>query len=479
MSQAARARWRGTAVAALVVVATACVPLTRPGTPPPGGGSPPPARTPSGARPPGLPARLGIGLSAAPPDLAASPPGWVATSGVPFDYAYQYLAGGANTGQDWETWNPNAQFPLYYAQSAHARGAIPVFPYYMLLQSSGSCGGCQEAQRDLTNLNTGSLMATYYADFAKLMQRLGGGTYGGVTGYGGTAIVHVEPDLSGYAEQAVLSSPDCYAFCTGSNNDPNQLQASVASSGFADVAGYPDTWRGFNLALLHLRDKYAPNVLLAFHVSNWATRPDIGSDTDPSLNPTTQGDLAGSFAANSGVSSAPANTSTYDLVFNDVDDRDAGYYKYVAGHANAFWDRLNATLPNFTRWEQYLGAITATTGRRAMVWQVPLGNQYFQSENNTTGHYQDNRIEYFFGHPSELVNVGVIGVLYGRGNAGSTTNTDDQGDGVTNPAPVCTNDGLSSGPPVCSNHASTVADDDGGYLRQAAAAYYASPIPVS
>jgi hypothetical protein len=478
MSQAARARWRGTAVAALVVVATACVPLSRPGTPPPGGGSPSPTRTPSGALPTGLPARLGIGLSASPPDLASSPPGWVTSAGIPFDYAYQYLAGGVNTGGGWQTWNSNAQFPLLYAQSAHARGAIPVFPYYMLLQSSGSCGSCGEAQRDLTNLNTASLMATYYADFAKLMQRLGRGTYDTVTGYGGTAIVHVEPDLSGYAEQAVLSGPACYGFCTGANNDPNQLRASVASSGEADVAGYPDTYRGFNLALLHLRDVYAPNVRLAFHVSNWATLRDIGSDTDPSLNATTQGDLAGSFAANSGVSSAPANTSTYDLVFNDVDDRDAGYYKYVAHSPNAFWDRLNVNVPDFARWEQYLDAVTATTGRRAMVWQVPLGNQWFQSENNTTGHYQDNRAEYFFAHPSELINIGVIGVLYGRGNAGSTTNTDDQGDGVTNPASVCTSDGLSSGT-ICSDHPSTVADDDGGYLRQEAAAYYRSPIAVS
>ena len=184
---------------------------------------------------------------------------------------------------------------------------------------------------------------------------------------------------------------------------------------------------------MHLRDLYAPNVKLAFHVSNWATWRDIGSDTDPNLDPVAQGNLAGSFAAASGVSSAPAGTSTYDLVFNDVSDRDAGYYKYVVGRPHAFWDRLNVSLPNFVRWERYLGAITATTGRTAMVWQVPLGNQWAASENNTDGHYQDNRAEYFFGHVNELANVGVIGVLFGRGNGGSTTNTDDKGDGVTNP----------------------------------------------
>jgi hypothetical protein len=480
-----RNRRRLLPVAALVVLgisAAGCLPAaparhdpppaSAPGTPPPPPG-PPPVLAPPRHPPAGLPAHFAIGLAASPPDVASN--GWVAQTGIPFDYAYTYLAGGVNTGTGWETWNANAQYPLFYAQSAHARGAIPVLPYYMLLQSSGPCGSCSEPARDLAHLTSDPVMAAYYADFAKLMQRLGNGTYDGVAGYGGTAVVQVEPDLSGYAEQAVLSAPDCYGHCTGVGNDPNLLQASVASSGFTDVVAYPNTWRGFNLALLHLRDLYAPNVKLAFHVSNWSTWRDIGSDTDPNLDPVAQGNLAGAFAAASGVSSAPAGTSTYDLVFNDVSDRDAGYYKYVLGRAHAFWDRQNVALPDFTRWERYLGAITATTGRSAMVWQVPLGNQWSASENNTDGHYQDNRAEYFFGHVNELANVGVIGVLFGRGNGGSTTNTDDKADGVTNPTPVCTTDGTSSGT-ICANHPATVADDDGGYLRTAAASYFAAPV---
>ncbi|HEV2309176.1 MAG TPA: hypothetical protein VGU73_01525 [Acidimicrobiia bacterium] len=461
----------GVAAAALLVLAAACTPVVAPPPPPP-----PPPRTPPGVVPAGLPAHVGVGLSASPDDL--TPGGWVAGTGVPFDYAYQYLAAGVNTGQGWQTWNSNATFPVLYADAARARGTIPVFSYFMMLQSNGSCGTCGEAQRDLTNLNTPALMDTYYADFATLMQRLGSGTYGGVNGAGGTTIVQVEPDLSGYAEQAVLSAGSCYGFCTGTGNDPTLLRASVASSGYAAAAGYPDTYQGFNLALLHLRDVYAPNVLLAFHVSDWAVLRDIGSDPDPTLSGTGLGQMAGAFAAASGVTSAPANTSTYDLVFNDVDDRDAGYYKYVDGRPNAYWDRLNVTVPDFARWEDYLRAVTATTGRRAMVWQVPLGNQYFDTDNNTPGHYQDNRAEYFFGHMAELQGVGVIAVLYGRGNPGSTTNTDAQGDGVTNPPAICTSDGLSSGT-ICNGHTSTVADDDGGYLRMAAAAYEASPIPAN
>ena len=434
------------------------------------------ASLPAPGVPAGLPDHLAIGLAAQPPEL--QPSGWVGAAGIPFDFVYQYLAGGVNNGQGWQTWNTNAQFPLWYADDAHARGAIPVFPYYMLLQSTGPCDACGEAQQDLAHLNSSSVMATYYADFAKLMQRLGSGTHDGITGYGDLTIVHVEPDLAGYAQQAVLdNAADCYGFCTGQGNDPALLGASVASSGYAPVAGYPDTFQGFNHALLHLRDLYAPNVMLAFHVNLWATGPDIGSSIHASDDPTVLGNRAGAFANASGVSSAPAGTSTYDLLFNDVADRDAGYYKYVVGRPNVWWDQTNATLPNFQRFEQYLDAVTTTTGRRLMVWQIPLGNQWFQTMNNTDGHYQDNRAEYFFAHLQDLADVGVIALLFGRGNAGSTTNNNAKGDGITNPPSFCTTDGTSSGQ-VCNTRPSSSTDDDGGYLRMQAASYYTAPLDL-
>ena len=79
------------------------------------------------------------------------------------------------------------------------------------------------------------------------------------------------------------------------------------------------------------------------------------------------------------------------------------------------WDRLNQTLPNFRRWEQFLqGASQAEGGKPIILWQVPVGNQYFQSENNTDNHYQDNRVEYIFGHIPELIQTGVIGALLDR-----------------------------------------------------------------
>jgi hypothetical protein len=415
---------------------------------------------------------FGIGLAAHPDSTGIY--GWMPDSGVPWSYAYQYLSGGVNTGSGWETWNSSGQFPLYYAQGANTHSYLPVFPYYELLQSTGTCGSCGEAQKDLANLNNASLMSSYYQNFLLLMQRLGPGTYNGIPGYGKTAIVLVEPDLSGYAMQAVLNNGSCYGYCTAQGNNPTYLKASVQSSGVAQVAGYADTYQGFNWALLHLRDLYAPNVLLMFHISNWATGTDIGSDTRSSLDATALGQQAGSFAAQSGISGVPPGLSTYDLLSNDPLDRDAGYYKYVYNNAAYWWDRLNVTFPNFRRWETYLGAAHQATGRSLLIWQIPEGNQYYATVNNTNGHYQDNRAEYFFAHIAELQQVGIIGLLFGAGNGGSTTQTDAMNDGITNPASLCNSDGLSSGT-ICNNHPSSYADDDGGYIRLQASTFYTSP----
>ncbi|MDE3094366.1 MAG: hypothetical protein KGK07_00005, partial [Chloroflexota bacterium] len=53
--------------------------------------------------------------------------------------------------------------------------------------------------------------------------------------------------------------------------------------------------------------------------------------------------------------------------------------------------------------------------------------------------------------------------LFGRGADGATCACDAAGDGITNPAPINGNTGVSLS-----------ADDDGGFFRQKAAAYYAA-----
>src|SRR5207244_7676355 len=115
----------------------------------------------------------------------------------------------------------------------------------------------------------------------------------------------------------------------------------------------------------------------------------------------------------------------------------------------------------------------AKTARPQVAWQVPVGNQYFLTMNNTCGHYQDNVAPYFMSHASDLFSAGLIAVLFGAGNQCQTTYLDGAKDGVTNNGGATTTDAL-GGCAACNTHTSTVADDDGGFLRQFVGQYYAA-----
>jgi hypothetical protein len=121
-----------------------------------------------------------------------------------------------------------------------------------------------------------------------------------------------------------------------------------------------------------------------------------------------------------------------------------------------------------------MSVLNQYTHRRVIMWQVPVGNQYFDTMNNTPGHYQDNRAEYILGHVPDFAAAGIIGVLFGTGQAYGASNTDAMHDGVTNPAPINTFECN-----ACNTHVSTYPDDDGGYLRIFIGAYMKNPLKLS
>jgi hypothetical protein len=392
--------------------------------------------------------RLHFGLANGPSDLS-----WMTASGVPWRYRYAYLAGGVNTANPWQSWNsPTGAYATYYMDNSNANGYIPVFTYYELLQSNPSTGAT-ESDRDFSNLNNASTMAAYYDNFKLLMQKSGAS--------GKTVVVHVEPDLWGYLEQRA------------SGGDAATLTASVASSGLAEAAGIPNTVQGYAWTLLKLRDLYAPNAILAIHASAWGSGIDIATDSNPSLNAVAEADKSAAFLNSAGIASNPYG-STWDLVFNDVDDHDAGWWEQQGANNASFthwWNPNNTTFPNFTRYLTWVGELRSKTNRPQVVWQVPVGNQHFLTMNNTCGHYQDNLAPYFIAHAADLYAAGLIAVLFGAGNGCQTTYTDGRGDGITNNGGVPTTDtpGYCS---ACNTQPSSYADDDGGYLRIYVGLYY-------
>jgi hypothetical protein len=387
-----------------------------------------------------MPDHFAFGLMNAPGDVALMND-MRATNGAAWDFRYQYLAGGVNTGQGWETWNsPSGQFAAYYVNDSAQNGYIPALVYYEMLQSNGPCSQCGEAQRALAHLASGSTMAAYFANWRLLLQTIA------ATGH--RALVIVEPDLWGFMEQTA-----------GQGGSAGSVPAAVASSGDADAQGLPNTAQGFAWALLRMRTRYAPGVMLALHISNWGAGIDLDSNTDSQLDAPALARTTAQFYAGLGIRGNPADIPAWDLVSNDVADHDSG-------QGATWWDRTNTHFPNFSRYLAFVQALVGALGKRLIMWQVPEGNQYFATMNNSPHHTQDNRPEYILGHVANFAQAGVVAVLFGPGNNG--TNVDDVAhDGVVNFTPISTYEC-----DRCNTHLSTYPDDDGGYLRLFVGAYY-------
>ncbi|MGZ4280533.1 MAG: hypothetical protein ACXVQ4_00425 [Gaiellaceae bacterium] len=232
-------------------------------------------------------------------------------------------------------------------------------------------------------------------------------------------VVHVEPDLWGYLEQA---------------------NTVALGSAFAQQ------WVG-------LRDSLAPNVILAYHMSGWGTRHDIVYE-DP-------GDATVRAYATESAKFYLGLHAKFDLSFEDFSDRDAGFYEKTRGNAKTWF-----TPADFHRHLLYGATFVKLAGIRMAAWQIPLGNTLMAAMDDTWGHYQDNRVQWLLGgsgraHLRAYAAAGYVGFLFGGGADGTTCACDARHDGVTNPAPIDGN-----------TRPSLSADDDGGYFRAQARAYY-------
>ncbi|MGE0600097.1 MAG: hypothetical protein AB7J35_09470 [Dehalococcoidia bacterium] len=384
--------------------------------------------------PQGWPATFGLGLSDAPGGGAG-----LAQEG--FQFRYQYLAGGANTGNGWQSWESNGQFVEDYIRESTAAGISPVFSYYMVRQSEPGAAMSEQAGV-LANLASDSTMNALFADLAAFFRSASAAS-------NGTVVLHFEPDLWGFLQQQA------------DNNDASGVPVSVGSSGAPELSGLPDTAAGLARAVLALRDRYAPNVLVAYHYSTW------GSGVDHVYADVSKDDLVRMSARSTDFyKSLGAN---FDLTFAEMSDRDAGFKQEVYGDGGASWWDAS----DFSNHLELMSMFVRSTGLRVVLWQIPLGNTLMRSMDNTWGHYQDNKVEWLLGGSDfpqlrSYMAAGVLALLFGRGADGATCACDAAADGVTNPTPINGNDRIA-----------TSADDDGGYFRERVAAFAsASEIPL-
>jgi hypothetical protein len=328
---------------------------------------------------------------------------------APFDLQYIYISGGLADGAGpcsscssgcttgggatscagssgcawWGCWQYDLDPPGDYVRgfastcAGETPAQIPMITYYQLLQSSGVTEGAPEVTQAATNE---TFMARYFADWRFLLQQIG------MT----QALLHIEPDFWGYAEQ------------TG--NAATAEMAAVASANPTDCAAMPNTIAGMGQCMIAMVRKYAPKAMVGLHASAWSTNMDVTGNTNPSFDVAGEAQKTAAFLTACGESGA-------DFVVVETSDRDAGYYQTVE-MKNTWWDATNATLPDFHQDFAWVKALTEALNKPALYWQTPLGNA---SQNNTSTHYQDNRVDYFFAHMSELAGAHAVGAAFGAG----------------------------------------------------------------
>jgi hypothetical protein len=380
---------------------------------------------------------LQLGMSSGPDQAAAM------QAKAPFGLRYQYLAGGANTGSGWTTWNPDGSFVTNYVQDSQRQQLLPVFTYYMLTQSApGRGSGPNEPEAVRANVSNPETMQAYYLDLRLFFQKAGADKKQPI-------VLHVEPDLWGFLHQRI------------SGDDAANVPILVGSAGLPELADLPDDLRGFAQAIVRLRDRSAPNVLLGYHVSAW------GAGTDPFLS--NSGDATVDELARREADFYRSLGANFDLVFAEFSDRDSGFRHQIYGDkGRSWWDA-----DDFNRHLRFLSRITDLTGKRIVLWQIPYGNTRMRAMNNTWNHFQDNRVEWLLDdgdreHLRQYSKAGVIALLFGRGADGATDASDASNDGIVDPPPINGND-----------RPSLNADDDGGYFGERAAAYYrGGPLPL-
>ncbi len=332
-----------------------------------------------------------------------------------WDLRYQYLSGGIADGMSpcascktsctaggstcasamcgwWGCWQDVNQPPGGYVRSfvsaAKAKGELPMLTYYQVLQA----GMVAEGTAEVSKLNDAAFLTRYLNDWRFVLQQIGQDK----------ALLHLEPDLWGYGMQK--------------NANPHLSPAAVQAANPTDCATQENSFAGFGKCMVAMVRKYAPNAKVGLHASAWATGMDVSLNSNASFDVVGEANKLADFLVACGAADA-------DFVVVETSDRDAGYYQTVQGQ-NRWWDKTNVALPDFDQHFTWAKAVSERVGRPLVWWQMPVGNETLD---NSANHYQDNRLDYFFDHMSQVAQSHGVGVAYGAGAGDQTDPSTDMG----------------------------------------------------
>lgn len=315
---------------------------------------------------------------------------------APFDVRYVYLASKpmpadscatqgcadlCSTAGWWGCWQDTSKLPGLYVtdrikSNANAtwqgasRPRLSMFTYYVMKSAAGG-----EGNVELQAMNNADTLKRYLSDWRFLLKKVGKER----------VILQIEPDLWG--------------FVRGTNSDPHAVPAQVKKANPTDCAWYEDSVAGLARCMIAMTRTYAPNASVGLHASPW------------NYTATGNAEETAKFMLALGAANG-------DFLTTDPSDRDAGWYAAKYG-TDTWW--------NDTKFSTYLAwskKLAESVGRPTLMWQVPLGNW---AQNNTTNHWQDNKVDYLFSKVYDVAGSHVAAVLFGAGEGEQTSPETDGG----------------------------------------------------
>lgn len=371
-------------------------------------------------------------------------------NGARWKFRQQYFSGGVNKPDDgwamvfqnpWNKWvNPEKVKGVWgerWLKDTIDAGYVPWITYYNLAQSLPADYKPGPAKATPVNGRNTATMKAYWEDVRLLMQICARFAPKPV-------LVHIEPDEWGHLLLTARKGDELF---------PREVDVKVGSTGLEELKGLPDDMTGYVQAWLTLRDRHAPtNVLLGCNPSAWDERH------------TMTGARWASYLTACGA-------ERMDFAVAEFGDRDLGAQKKSPPYTT---DQIVVHLDTWDEQLRWIDEIHRGTGLWVWYWQVPVGNTWFSSCNQTDGHYCDGVVQLLLeDYPrndavARYVKAGCAGFVFNCGQSFGTHPFDAKKDGVTNPKPI----------PGTLGHTAAFADDDGGYLRLRGAAYSKKPYPI-
>ena len=349
-----------------------------------------------------------------------------AIRGVPYGLKYLYLASRALEPGDfsnctascdncprrqdaswWGCWNHQpgerpGRHLRNLLQSSEAAGQIPMVVYYTVFRTIAEGAG---------HLPGGLLNDSNVRDYLRDWRF----TLGVVNDYqqqsGKPVMIHIEPDLWGFAQQG---GPG--------RRSPRDLPTNVQWAAEPDCPEQENNFAGFGECMVRMARRYAPQATIGLMASGWATgMGDINLSTDPRL------DVEG-IARSTGEYMNELGANLADFLVVEFSDRDAGYYA-AQGQSTRWYDPNNRTFPNFHRTFLWGKTLADTVKLPLVWWQIPMGHMGLgnRDDGRCTGAWQDNRVDYLLEHLDEVAATQAVALAFGPGACNQTSPETDGG----------------------------------------------------